>query len=105
MHLGGVIAQTKMTTYAPASSIADLNKQQKKGNNFNSNNSGDFSVNMNNQNNNNQNNELIQKVATHCQCPLDIARQALEASNYKASEAVNKIETMKKTRLNNGNNR
>jgi len=33
-------------------------------------------------------NELIAKIAEHCKCPIDIAKQALEMKNGNPAEAV-----------------
>ena len=64
--------------------------------------SGDFSVAMNGNNNNNNGNlsndqqQLVSKVAEHCGCPINIATQALIASNWDPANAVTRIETMKR---------
>ena len=76
-----------MIKNAPASSIADLNQQSKKN--------GDSPVQMNGNNTNNNQQELIQKVASHCGCPLDISRKALEAHNWSPQNAVTAIEALK----------
>lgn len=91
-----------MAKYAPASSIADLNQQTEQksngqiGGNIGGGSSGDFSVQMNGNNQNQQ--DLISKVAKHCGCPIDIARQALEASQWNPQNAVTRIETLKSQR-------
>ena len=85
LHIGGVVPQSKLLIYAPASSIADVNKQNKKGNVCNSPNAS-------------PNKELIQKVANHCGCPIEIASKALEASNWDGNTAVTKIEALKAQR-------
>lgn len=61
--------------------------------------SGDFSVQMNGNNGNNLSNDqqqLVSKVAEHCGCPIEIARQALLASDWNPANAVTRIETMKR---------
>jgi len=45
---------------------------------------------------------LIQKVANHCGCPIEIASQALQESNWNGQEAVDKIEKLKAQRNANG---
>eukprot|EP01084_Bolivina_argentea_P296698 511024_1 len=97
LHLGGVIAQSKLLDHAPASSIADLNKQNKKGNQINSGSSGDISISMNSGNNPNQQN-LINAVAKRCGCPIEMSKQALEASNWDPNVAVTKIETFRRSK-------
>merc|ERR1740123_1665119 len=95
VHIGGVILQSKLASFAPPSCPHDVEKQRQKsaadgGNSAVSNGSPGGNTSGGGQN------ELVQKIADFCKVPTSIAKQALDMSKGNPQEAVTLINNRKK---------
>ena len=96
VHIGGVIPQSKLASFAPASCPHDVEKQRMKPTADSSAVANGSKGSPGGNTNSAGQNELIQKIAEFCKVPTNIAKQALDMSKGNPQEAVTLINNRKK---------